>query len=86
MTPVLVFLQWLPGLHSHSDHNPVKQKKYIHWMLTAMFVTALMSFMTLGIIVPLWFKASVQETVTLKLLGKSIINSATSPDHPYIYV
>ena len=44
---------------------PVKQKKYIHWLLTALFATSLSCFMSLGIVVPLWFKASVQETVTL---------------------
>ena len=62
--PVFLFAFMLHSGISSLTH-PVKQKKYIHWMLTAMFVTALMSFMTLGIIVPLWFKASVQETVTL---------------------
>ena len=62
--PVFLFAFMLHSGISSLTH-PVKQKKYIHWMVTGMFVTALMSFMTLGIIVPLWFKASVQETVTL---------------------
>lgn len=62
--PVFLFAFMLHSGISSLTH-PVKQKKYIHWMLTGMFVTALLSFMTLGIIVPLWFKASVQETVTL---------------------
>ena len=62
--PVFLFAFMLHSGISSLTH-PVKQKKYVHWMLTAMFVTALLSFMTLGIIVPLWFKASIQETVTL---------------------
>lgn len=62
--PVFLFAFMLHSGISSLTH-PVRQKKYIHWMLTAMFATALISFMTLGIIVPLWFKASVQETVTL---------------------
>ena len=62
--PVFLFAFMLHSGLSSLTH-PVKQKKYIHWMVTAMFVTALMSFMTLGIVVPLWFKANVQETVTL---------------------
>ena len=62
--PVFLFAFMLHSGISSLTH-PVKQKKYIHWMLTGMFVTALLSFMTLGIIVPLWFKANVQETVTL---------------------
>ncbi len=45
--------------------HPVKQKKYLHWMLAAMSTTALVSYMSLGVVVPLWFKASVQETITL---------------------
>ena len=45
--------------------HPVKQKKYLHWMLAAMSITALVSYMSLGVVVPLWFKASVQETITL---------------------
>ena len=68
--PVFLFAFMLHSGISSLTH-PVKQKKYIHWMLTAMFVTALLSFMTLGIIVPLWFKASVQETVTLNWVSIS---------------
>lgn len=45
--------------------HPVRQKKYLHWMLAAMSTTALVSYMSLGVVVPLWFKASVQETITL---------------------
>ena len=45
--------------------HPVKQKKYLHWMLAGMSVTALVSYMSLGLVVPLWFKAGVQETITL---------------------
>lgn len=45
--------------------HPVRQKKYLHWMLAAMSTTALLSYMSLGVVVPLWFKAGVQETITL---------------------
>ena len=45
--------------------HPVKQKKYLHWMLLGMSVTALTCYMSLGIVVPLWFKSSAQETITL---------------------
>ena len=45
--------------------HPVKQKAYLHWMLAAMSITAVVSYMSLGLVVPLWFKASVQETITL---------------------
>ena len=45
--------------------HPVKQKKYLHWMLAGMSVTALVSYMSLGLVVPLWFKTGVQEAITL---------------------
>ena len=50
--------------------HPVKQKKYLHWMLAAMSTTALVSYMSLGVVVPLWFKASVQETITLNWVSQ----------------
>ena len=49
--------------------HPVRQKKYIHWLLAALFATSSSCFMSLGIVVPLWFKASIQETVTLNWVG-----------------
>ena len=67
--PVFLFAFMLHSGISSLTH-PVRQKKYIHWLLTAMFGTALVSFMTLGIIVPLWFKASTQETVTLNWVSR----------------
>ena len=62
--PVFLFAFEIQSAISSLTH-PVKQKKYIHWLLTALFATSLSCFMSLGIVVPLWFKASVQETVTL---------------------
>ena len=62
--PVFLFAFEIQSAISSLTH-PVKQKKYIHWLLTALFATSLSCFISLGIVVPLWFKASVQETVTL---------------------
>ena len=62
--PVFLFAFEIQSAISSLTH-PVEQKKYIHWLLTALFATSLCCFMALGIVVPLWFKASVQETVTL---------------------
>lgn len=52
--------------------HPVKQKKYLHWMLLAMSLTALISYMSLGLVVPLWFKSSVQETITLNWVSEVV--------------
>ena len=49
--------------------HPVKNKKHLRWMVAAMFSTALVCYMGLGIVAPLWFKASVQETVTLNFVS-----------------
>ena len=45
--------------------HPIKEKKYLHWLVIAMFVSSLIAYMSLGVIVPLWFRASTQETCTL---------------------
>ena len=49
--------------------HPIKQKRYLWYLNLAMFSTALFCYLTLGIIVPLWFKASIQETVTLNFVS-----------------
>lgn len=45
--------------------HPVTRKKYLHLMILSSFIAAMISYLSLGIIVPLWFRASIQETVTL---------------------
>ncbi len=49
--------------------HPIKQKKYMWYLTAAMFGTALFCYMSLGIIVPLWFRESIQETVTLNFVS-----------------
>lgn len=51
--------------------HPIKQKQLLHWVLTAMFVASTICYMSLGIVVPLWFRASTQETVTLSWVSLS---------------
>ena len=66
LTAVPVFTYaFLLHLGISSLTHPVKQKKYLHWLLSAMFLSALICYMSLGVVVPLWLKATVQETVTL---------------------
>ena len=50
--------------------HPVKNKKYLRWMVLGMFLTALVCYMGLGVVAPLWFKADVQETVTLNFVSR----------------
>lgn len=51
------------GLSSLS--HPIKPKKYLHWLVVTVFVGALVTYLLLGIILSLWFRASIQETSTL---------------------
>ena len=44
---------------------PVNQKRYHHWLLASVFIAAMVCYLSLGIMVPLWFRAATQETVTL---------------------
>jgi len=49
--------------------HPIKQKRYMWYLTAAMFSTALFCYMSLGVIVPLWFRESIQETVTLNFVS-----------------
>ena len=70
--PVFVFAFMIHSGISSLTH-PIRQKQYLHWMLIINFSTALLSLMGLGVVVPLWFKAGVQETVTLDWVSHTII-------------
>ena len=64
--------------------HPVKQKKYLSWLMAAMFLAALICYMSLGVVVPLWFKANIQETVTLNWVSegseRSVVYHVTFSD------
>ena len=62
--PVFIYAFMIHSGVSSLTH-PIKQKKYLSWMMLINFASAHFCLLTLGIVVPLWFKASVQETVTL---------------------
>ena len=62
--PVYVYAFMIHSGISTLTH-PIRQKQYLHWMLLTNFALALACLMALGLVVPLWFKASVQETITL---------------------
>lgn len=62
--PVFVYAFMIHSGVSSLTH-PIKQKKYLHWMIVTNFAVAEICLLTLGIVAPLWFKESVQETITL---------------------
>lgn len=49
--------------------HPIKQKRYLGHLMMAMFGMSIFCYMLLGVVTPLWFKASVQETVTLNFVS-----------------
>ena len=62
--PVFTYAQMLhPGIPSLT--HPIKQKKGLHWFMAAIFGTTLFCYMTLGIVVSLWFRGNINETASL---------------------
>ena len=52
-----------PGIPSLT--HPIKQKKGLHWFMAAIFGTTLFCYLTLGIVVSLWFRGDIKETAFL---------------------
>ncbi len=62
--PVFIF-SFLFHTGISSLTHPVKQKKYLHWLVGAMFISSLICYISLGVSTSLWLRASIQETCTL---------------------
>ena len=52
--------------------HPVKAKQHLQALLVAVFVVTTICYFSLGVVIPLWFKVSVQETVTLNWVRQHI--------------
>ena len=50
--------------------HPIREKHLLRQLVMAMFGVATVSYLSLGVVVPLWFKADVQETVTLNWVSE----------------
>lgn len=72
-TYAFIIHQGIPSLT-----HPIRQKQYLRWFMVCMFGVAVFCYLSLGIITPLWFRAQVQETVTLNWVRNSHINK---PSH-----
>ena len=59
--------------------HPVKQKAYLHWLILAMFLSSLVCYMAMGVVPPLWFRASIQETCSLNWV--SVVQSVCEVGH-----
>ena len=45
--------------------EPIRQKKFIHWLIIANVAILFASYTSLGVALSLWFRAAIQETSTL---------------------
>ena len=45
--------------------HPIREKHLLRQLMVAMFSIAAISYLSLGVVVPLWFQANTQETCTL---------------------
>ncbi len=62
--PVLTYAFIFHGGLAAMTH-PVKQKKYLHWLLLTVFAATGVCYFSIGIFLPLWFRVEIQETCTL---------------------
>ncbi len=53
--------------------HPIRQKKYLQWLLILMFVVTGICYFSIGIILPLWFRVEIQETCTLNWVSIHVI-------------
>ena len=55
--------------------HPVKQKRYLHWLILGNVVVLFVSYTSLGVALSLWFRAAIQETSTLNWVSKTYFTS-----------
>ena len=55
-----MYQQGVPGLT-----HPIREKHLLRQFMAAIFGIVTISYLSLGVVVPLWFKATIQETCTL---------------------
>ena len=73
-TYAFIIHQGIPSLT-----HPIEQKQYLRWFMVCMFGIAGFCYLSLGIITPLWFRAQVQEIVTLNWVRKQPHSQAFPP-------
>ena len=61
----LMLHQGIPALT-----HPIREKHRLRQLMMAMYGIASISYLSLGVVVPLWFKANTQETVTLNWVSQ----------------
>ena len=53
--------------------HPIKQKQYLHWLILFTFGSVAFAYLSLGIVAPLWFRATTQETITLNWVSRKVV-------------
>ena len=62
--------------------HPIKQKQYLHWLMVFVFCSMGLCYLALGIIAPLWFRVTVQETITLNWVTVIMASLVPMPSPP----
>ena len=62
--PIILFANMYQlGIPSLS--HPIRQKKYLHYLILVVTAVAFISYTCIGMVLPLWFRATIQEVCTL---------------------
>ena len=59
-TYAFIIHQGIPALT-----HPIKEKHFLWQLMVVMFISAVFCYLSLGVVVPLWFKTDIQEIATL---------------------
>ena len=66
---VYIFLTTIPSLL-----YPIRKKEMVHWLMLAVVVSVLLSYLLIGISVSLWFRAATQEKCTLNWVSYKCVS------------
>lgn len=67
--PVFTYMMLFQTVIPSAIH-PIKQKRYLHWLVFAVALVSMLCYMSVGVVVSLWFRASIQENCTLNWVSK----------------
>ncbi len=70
--PIFLFANMFQlGIPSLS--HPIKQKQLLHWLFVVLMIITCFSYLCIGLVVPLWFRATIEEVCTLNWVSVLII-------------
>jgi len=62
--PIMLFANMYQlGIPSLS--HPIRQKEYLHYLILVVMAVSFVSYICIGVVLPLWFRATIEEVCTL---------------------